>query len=82
VPKWKFVQTTCIERGVHHEHYDDWYRSGNASSGFQVHGVDEHGKAVLKKALMRGQMANFVAQLPPRLIAMEACGSLLVHATR
>lgn len=42
---------------------------------FQVHGVDENGKPVLKKQLKREQMAIFFANLPPCLIGMEACGS-------
>jgi len=40
-----------------------------------VHGVDEHGKAVLKKQLKRDQMMTFFANLPPCLLGMEACGS-------
>jgi len=46
-----------------------------AKTPFQVQGVDERGKAVLKKPLKRGQMAPFFANLPPCLIGMEACGS-------
>jgi len=46
-----------------------------AKNLFQVHGVNEHGKAVLKKQLRRDQVAEFFAQLPPCLIGMEACGS-------
>ncbi|MBU0499938.1 MAG: IS110 family transposase [Gammaproteobacteria bacterium] len=46
-----------------------------AKTQFQVHGVDERGKAVLKKPLKRGQMVTFFANLPPCLIGMEACGS-------
>ncbi len=46
-----------------------------AKSVFQVHGVDERGKAVLRKQLRREQMAEFFAQLPPCLVGMEACGS-------
>jgi transposase len=46
-----------------------------AKSVFQVHGVDERGKAVLKKQLKRAQMMAFFANLPPCLIGMEACGS-------
>jgi transposase len=42
---------------------------------FQVHGVDERGKAVPKKQLKRDQMAAFFAKLPACLIGMEACGS-------
>lgn len=46
-----------------------------AKTQFQVHGVDERGKAVLKKPLKRGQMVTFFANLPPCLIGMESCGS-------
>jgi transposase len=45
-----------------------------AKSVFQVHGVDEHGKTVLKKQLRRDQVAAFFANLPACLIGMEACG--------
>ncbi len=46
-----------------------------AKKVFQVHGVDEHGKACLKKQLKRAQVLPFFANLPPCLIGMEACGS-------
>ena len=46
-----------------------------AKNVFQVHGVNEYGKAVLKKQIRRDQVAEFFAQLPPCLIGMEACGS-------
>lgn len=46
-----------------------------AKNVFQVHGVDDHGKAILKKQLKREQMAVFFINLPPCLIGMEACGS-------
>lgn len=46
-----------------------------AKNVFQVHGVDEHGKAVLNKPLKREQMASFFVNLPACLIGMEACGS-------
>ncbi len=42
---------------------------------FAVHGVNAHGKAVLKKQLERHQMLTFFGNLPPCLIGMEACGS-------
>lgn len=45
-----------------------------AKNVFQVHGIDERGKAVMKKQLRRDQMANFFVNLPPCLIGMEACG--------
>lgn len=46
-----------------------------AKNVFQVHGVDEHGKTVLRKQLKREQMALFFANMPACLIGMEACGS-------
>ena len=46
-----------------------------AKNVFQVHGVDERGKNVLRKQLRRSQMALFFANLPPCLIGMEACAS-------
>jgi transposase len=46
-----------------------------AKSVFQVHGVDEHGKAVLRRPLKRDLLVKFMANLPPCLVGMEACGS-------
>lgn len=46
-----------------------------AKNVFQVHGIDEHGKVLLKKQLRRDQMATFFVNQPPCLIGMEACGS-------
>jgi transposase len=46
-----------------------------AKSVFQVHGVNEHGKAVLRKTLKRAEVMSFFAKLQPCLIGMEACGS-------
>jgi transposase len=46
-----------------------------AKNVFQVHGVDEHGKTVLRKQLKREQMTLFFANMPTCLIGMEACGS-------
>jgi len=45
-----------------------------AKSVFQVHGVDGHGKAGLRKQLRRAQVLPFFANLPPCLVGMEACG--------
>ena len=44
-----------------------------AKSVFQIHGVNERGKAVLRKQLKRSEMLKFFANLPPCLIGMEAC---------
>jgi transposase len=46
-----------------------------AKNVFQVHGVDERGKAVLRKQLKRKDVAAFFARIEPCLIGMEACGS-------
>ena len=46
-----------------------------AKNLFQVHGVDERGKAVLRKQLKRKDVVSFFANLEPCLIGMEACGS-------
>jgi transposase len=46
-----------------------------AKEMFQVHGVDAHGKAALRKQLRRSEMMKFFANLEPCLIGMEACGS-------
>ncbi len=45
-----------------------------AKNVFQAHGVDQHGKVVLRKRLSRGQMLAFFANLPRCLIGLEACG--------
>lgn len=46
-----------------------------AKNVFQVHGVDERGKVVLRKQLKRTQMIAFFVNLPRCLIGMEACAS-------
>ena len=39
---------------------------------FEIHGVDTHGKTVVRKTLRRHAVSAFFANLPPRLIGMEA----------
>ena len=46
-----------------------------AKTVFQVHGVDEAGRAVLERKLRRSEVLRFFARLEPCLIGMEACGS-------
>src|ERR1700724_2846774 len=46
-----------------------------AKNVFQVHGIDERGKAVLRKQLRRAQVAVFFANMPPCVLGMEACAS-------
>jgi hypothetical protein len=44
-----------------------------AKNVFSVHGVDAHGKVVLKKTVSRGKLLDCFANLPPAIIGMEAC---------
>jgi len=45
-----------------------------AKNVFQIHGVDERGKTVVRKRLRRNQVLTFFVQCPPCLVGMEACG--------
>ena len=42
---------------------------------FQVHGVDEHGRAVLKRKLHRHELTTFFEQLSHCTVFLEACGA-------
>lgn len=44
-----------------------------AKNVFEIHGVDDRDKAVIRKTLRREQINRFFANLPPCLVAMEAC---------
>jgi transposase len=44
-----------------------------AKNVFSVHGVDAHGKVVLKKTVSRGKLLELFANRPPCVIGMEAC---------
>lgn len=46
-----------------------------AKNVFQIHAVDHHEHAVLRKPLRRDRMITFFTQLPPCLIGIEACGT-------
>ena len=46
-----------------------------AKNVFQLHGVNEFGKTVIKKQLRRDQVSEYFVNLPACLIGMEACGS-------
>ncbi|MBI4183121.1 MAG: IS110 family transposase [Proteobacteria bacterium] len=45
-----------------------------AKSVFQVHGVDESGRVVVRRQLRRSQVEGFFARLEPAVVGMEACG--------
>ncbi|TAN58568.1 MAG: IS110 family transposase [Magnetospirillum sp.] len=46
-----------------------------AKNVFQIHGVDETGRAVLRRQLRRADVDAFFRALPSCLVGMEACGS-------
>src|SRR5882724_1401853 len=45
-----------------------------AKNYIQIHGADRKGTRVLKKRLPRKDFLTYMANLPRRLIGMEACG--------
>ena len=45
-----------------------------SKQSFEIHGVNESGQTVVSKQLSRSNLSAFVANLPPCLIGMEACG--------
>lgn len=53
-----------------------------AKNVFQVHGMNAHGKTVVRKRLSREKFLTFFANLPPCMVAMEACGSSNFWARR
>ena len=46
-----------------------------AKRSFHLFGVDGDGRQVLSKKLTRARLSEFVANLPPCTVALEACGS-------
>lgn len=45
-----------------------------AKNVFQIHGTDNKGKCVLRKRLSRAKLKEFIANLSPCIIGIEACG--------
>jgi len=46
-----------------------------AKNVFQVHGIDDTGKVIVRRSLRRRQVLPLFGKLEPRLIGMEACGT-------
>lgn len=46
-----------------------------ANSIFQVHGIVENGKVLVRRTLRRSQVLPFFRSLPTCLLGMEACAS-------
>jgi hypothetical protein len=42
---------------------------------FQVHGIDADGRAVVRRALRRGEVLKFFSGLRPCLVGIEACAT-------
>ena len=53
-----------------------------AKNVFSLHGVNQRGRAVLRKTVSRIKLAALVAQLPPCLIGLEACSGAHEWARR
>jgi transposase len=53
-----------------------------AKQVFHLVGMDAHGTILVRKRLYRAQVMAFIAQLPPTLIGMEACGGAHYWARR
>jgi transposase len=49
---------------------------------FHVVGMDDTGTVVLRKRCPRGALMSFIAQMPPAVIGMEACGGAHYWARR
>jgi transposase len=48
-----------------------------AKSVFQVYAVNEMGSVVMRKRLRRSQVLAFFAEVPPCLIGLEACATVV-----
>ena len=46
-----------------------------AKDVFGLHGVDGEGRVAFKKRLVRRRLLEFMSQLPPCLVGLEACSS-------
>jgi transposase len=53
-----------------------------ANRVFHLVGMDEHGTILMRQRLYRAPVMAFIAQLPPTLIGMEACGGAHYWARR
>jgi transposase len=53
-----------------------------AKDVFQLHGVDERGRVMLKRQIRRKEMIGFFTKIAPCLVGMEACGSAHYWARR
>jgi len=52
-----------------------------AKSVFQVHGVDAAGQVLICRQLKRRYVLTFFQKLPPCLVGIEACASIIGRAS-
>ncbi len=62
IPHWRAVMSEVTTIGL-----------DMAKNVFQVHGADSSGHAVIRKKLRRDQVLAYFNQVPPCVVAMEAC---------
>jgi transposase len=53
-----------------------------AKSVFTLHGVDERGNTVLRRTVRRAKLLELFAQLPARIVGIEACSGAQHWARR
>ncbi|MCP4305144.1 MAG: IS110 family transposase [bacterium] len=53
-----------------------------AKNVFEIHGVDERDNVVIRKTLRREEVGRFFANIPPCLVAMEACSGAYYWARK
>ena len=46
-----------------------------AKQVFQVHGIDQDGRVLIRNQIRRSEVLAFFRRLPPCLIGMEACST-------
>jgi transposase len=79
-PEWSFYQHSIIDGGSTMN--IKVLGIDLAKTVFQLHGLNGKGKSVLRKRLTRDKLVEFIANLPPCLIGMEACSGAHYWARR
>ena len=79
VPRWSLSKPHLkgSRPGQAYPEFVDCHAGGLdlAKRVFQVHAVDAKGEIVVTRKLTRSRLISFFAELPPFVVAMEACSS-------
>src|SRR5438876_6119464 len=67
------IHSTINDRRNQHGYYNSWYID-IAKNIFQLHGVNDKGQVVLTQRVSRHRLLATLANIPPCLIGIEACG--------